>query len=155
MNERYYPKPSHLQERRLQPLNKPVTTLAKILQNTEIAPSIYKMAIQAPNIVENAKPGQFMHIRCTSGLYPLLRRPMSIADINKKTGTVKIIYRVVGEGTELLSRKLPGSLIDVLGPLRKGFPLPERDNSIITGGGIGVAPLIYLAKTIAENDAQL
>ena len=108
-------------------MNKPVTTLAKILQNTEIAPSIYKMAIQAPNIVENAKPGQFMHIRCTSGLYPLLRRPMSIADTDKKTGTVKIIYRVVGEGTELLSETSwqPNRCIRALG---NEFPCRKKDN---------------------------
>ena len=129
-------------------MNKPVADFSQILQ-TPKSPNIYKMAIQAPNIVENANRSIHaypMH----KGIIPTLRRPMSIADTDKNSA-VKI-YRVVGEGTELLSQKHPGSLIDVLGPLGTNSPCRKRTTSIIIGGGIGVAPLLHLAKTIAENN---
>lgn len=131
-------------------MSTPMVSLAEIIQNTEIAPDIYKMELQASEIAQKANPGQFLHIRCSDTLSPLLRRPISIADVDKKAGKIKIIYRVVGEGTHLLCQKKPGSRIDLIGPLGKGFPLPNKGKtSIIIGGGIGVAPLFYLAKKIS------
>ena len=133
-------------------MSTPIVSLAEITQNAEIAPDIYMMELQAPEIAQNANPGQFLHIRCSDTVSPLLRRPISIADVDEKTGKMKIIYRVVGEGTHLLCQKTPGNRVDIIGPLGKGFPLPDRGKtSIIIGGGIGVAPLLYLAKKIAEE----
>lgn len=133
-------------------MNTSVVSLANIIQNVEIAPDVYSMELQAPDIAQNANPGQFLHIRCSDTLSPLLRRPISIADVDKKTGKLKIIYRVVGEGTQLLCQKTAGSRLDIIGPLGNGFPLPEKGKtSIIIGGGIGAAPLLYLAKKIAAK----
>ena len=83
-------------------------TFASIMQNTQIAPDIYLMEIQSAETAEAARPGQFLHIRCTDSLSPLLRRPISIADADKKTGNIKIIYRVVGQGTPAALQKEAG-----------------------------------------------
>lgn len=133
-------------------MSTPIVSLAEIIQNSEIAPDIYRMELQAPEITQKANPGQFLHIRCSDTVSPLLRRPISIAQINEKTGNMGIIYRVVGEGTQLLCQKSPGSRVDIIGPLGRGFPLPDKDKtSVIIGGGIGVAPILYLAEKIAQQ----
>ncbi|HQE05511.1 MAG: dihydroorotate dehydrogenase electron transfer subunit [Tepidanaerobacteraceae bacterium] len=127
-------------------------TFASIMQNTQIAPDIYLMEIQSAETAEAARPGQFLHIRCTDSLSPLLRRPISIADADKKTGNIKIIYRVVGQGTQLLCRKRPGDSLDIIGPLGQGFPMPDEGQTpVIVGGGIGVAPLLFLAKSVVKE----
>ncbi|WP_274964244.1 FAD-binding oxidoreductase, partial [Tepidanaerobacter syntrophicus] len=131
-------------------MRKPVVLMAPIVQNTEIAPGIYNMKLEAPDIAKTAEPGQFLHIRCSQALAPLLRRPISIADADEKNGRIDIIYRVVGEGTKLLSEKLPGEKSDIIGPLGNGFYMPPKDSyPIIIAGGIGTAPILYLAKKIA------
>lgn len=131
-------------------MSTPVVKLAEIIKNEEIVPNIYKMKIQAPEITQSVNPGQFLHIRCSDTVSPLLRRPISIANVDEKAGIIEIVYRVVGEGTQLLCQKPQGSRVDIIGPLGRGFPLPDKSKtSIIIGGGIGVAPLLYLAKKIA------
>lgn len=129
----------------------PIVSLTRILQNKQIGPDIFSMVIKAPKIALRATPGQFIHIRCSKALSPLLRRPISIASIDEKQGNLQIIYRVVGVGTKLLSQKPEGDMVDIMGPLGKGFPLPEKGKApILIGGGIGVAPLLFLAQGIAE-----
>lgn len=136
-------------------LSSPIVSLAEIIRNTEISPDIYEMELQAPEITEKANPGQFLHIRCSDTVSPLLRRPISIAYADHKIGKMGIIYRVVGRGTQLLCQKDPGSRLDILGPLGKGFPMPDKDKTpIIIGGGIGVAPLLFLAQKIAQNKTR-
>lgn len=130
--------------------NKPVAVMAPIVQNVEIAPGIYNMRIEEPVIAKTANPGQFLHIRCCQTLAPLLRRPISIACADEKNGWIDLIYRVVGEGTKLLSEKLPGEKLDIIGPLGNGFSMPpEGSYPIIIAGGIGTAPILHLAKKIA------
>lgn len=126
---------------------------AKILSNKKIYDSYYKMALKTPYIARNAKPGQFVQVRCTSGIEPLLRRPFSIHRVSGKG--IEILYEVVGNGTEILSRKKSEEYIDVLGPLGTGFSLPRAQGpgprAIIVAGGIGVAPLVFLAEELAKK----
>jgi dihydroorotate dehydrogenase electron transfer subunit len=124
----------------------------QVVENVEISPMIYQMSLMAPEVARAADPGQFLHLRCSESYSPLLRRPISIAGADKGKGTLKIIYRVVGEGTRWLSRRKPGEVLDVLGPLGRGFPLKERP--VLVGGGLGVAPLMFLARRIAETSPQ-
>lgn len=128
-----------------------------IVGNKELFPRVYKMVIISPSAAETAVPGQFLHIRCSEGFSPLLRRPISISGVHTDEGTVEIIYRVVGEGTKWLSKRAPGYDLDILGPLGHGFPLPATGaNPVLVGGGLGVAPLLFLAQRIAElRDANL
>ena len=98
---------------------------AKILSNKKISDSYYKMTLDAPYIAKTAKPGQFVQIRCSDGLDPLLRRPFSI----HRAKDLEILYEVIGKGTEVLSERKPGEHIDVLGPLGNGFGLPSAVSS--------------------------
>ncbi len=94
-------------------------------------------------------PGTFLHIKPnTTGTDPLLRRAFSIFDYDETTGTIEILYKVVGRGTEILSRVRPGETLDVLGPLGNGFDLPLTiDNLVLVAGGVGIPPLYLLAKS--------
>lgn len=89
--------------------------------------------------------GQFLEIRVTENIEPLLRRPISIFNIEEDI--VEFIFQVKGKGTEILYTKQEGEEIDILGPLGKGtFNFQNKQNIAIIGGGIGIFPLYELAK---------
>jgi len=125
---------------------------AKILSNKLVGHVYYKMVLDAPYIARKAKPGQFVQIKCSDGLEPFLRRPFSIHRVN---GNIEILYEVVGKGTDILARKKEGEFLEILGPLGNGFAMPRKTNSepraIIIAGGIGAAPLVYLAEELARE----
>jgi NAD(P)H-flavin reductase len=98
--------------------------LAKILRHEAAAPGHYRLTFAAPEMARVAEPGQFVHVRCGDTLDPLLRRPLSLHGIDRAAGTLTLLYRVVGRGTELLSRLPAGATLDVMGPLGRGFYLP-------------------------------
>ncbi len=102
------------------------------------------------------KPGQFIHLKLGNdnlSLDPLLRRPFSIHDYKEDTGIISIVYRVVGRGTRIMSKLQAGQLIDFLGPLGSGFSLEFRNQEIhVLGGGIGLAPLYFLASTLCREN---
>ena len=115
------------------------------------------MTLEAPYIAKNAKPGQFIQVRCSNGLDPLLRRPFSIHRLKAQGSRLKgieILYEVLGKGTELLAGKKKGESLNVLGPLGNGFTMPSafslQPSAILVAGGIGVAPLIFLAEKLKE-----
>ncbi len=117
----------------------------EILENREVAEDTFSLKIDNPALFDS-KPGQFFMVQVSDSVCPLLRRPFSIADFNDKH--IEIIYKVVGEGTRILSKKNKGEFIDLLGPLGNGFEIEKTDKKIfVVGGGIGVAPLIYLTNT--------
>lgn len=125
----------------------------KVLFNKKITSDTYCLGLEAPEIARTAKSGQFVMMRTGSGYDPLLRRPFSIAGI---TGdTVHILYRVVGKGTAIMAGILEGHVLDVLGPLGKGFVADEREGKcLLVGGGIGVAPLYFLCSTLEGKDVE-
>ncbi len=129
---------------------------ATLKENNMVATHIYQLKLHCPEIAISAIPGQFVHIRCSELLIPLLRRPFSIAVADERSGTLDIIYKVVGEGTLILSKKKPGDVIDVMGPLGSGFPLPPpaAGKLLLIGGGMGTAPLLFLAKMAAKEMAS-
>jgi dihydroorotate dehydrogenase electron transfer subunit len=123
----------------------------KVIENISIAPDIYSMRVLHPRAVAVAEPGQFMHVRCSNTTAPLLRRPLSIAGIDRDAGVIRFVYRVVGEGTRILSEMVPGQELDMLGPLGTGFPIPDdKTNAVLIGGGVGVAPLLFLCQRLSE-----
>lgn len=133
-------------------LNKKV----KILSKKEVAPNIYLAKLKAPEISQEALPGQFIHIKCSKDNYPLLRRPISIHRIDKENGEICILFQIVGEGTKLLSQKAVEDDLDVLGPLGNGFNIyPESKKIMIIGGGIGVAPLLALSEESMEQGKEV
>lgn len=121
-----------------------------VVRQKEIARNIFELTLQG-QIVQDMNPGQFVHIRVSDTLEPLLRRPISIANIEKEAEEFTVIYRAGGRGTQLLSQKQVGDEVDVLGPLGNGFPVDavkEGDTCLLVGGGIGVPPLYELSKQL-------
>lgn len=116
---------------------------------------VYRLTLRAPAIAAHAKPGQFVMIACAQGGYdPLLRRPFSLHQTSAE-GTVQIFYKVVGRGTQQLAAVVPGQELSLLGPLGRGFCLIEDSPVCLVGGGIGIAPLLFLARqVIAAQPAQ-
>ena len=132
--------------------------LCKIVAQAEIAEHIYELTLQGELVREMNEPGQFVHIKVSDQLDPLLRRPISIAEINKNENQFKMIYRAGGKGTNLLSKKQPGEFLDVLGPLGHGFPVDEAntgETALLVGGGIGVPPLYELSKQLVSNGVKV
>lgn len=125
--------------------------LGKIVKNNMVAKSIYEMVLSVPEIAKKSKPGQFVNLRLTGKLDPLLRRPISLHDINAEDGTISMLYLVVGEGTTMMSEMEAGETIDVLGPLGNGWNCEmPGENAVVIGGGIGIAPLYPLVKELRE-----
>lgn len=119
----------------------------EILDTTKIIDGIYKFKIKAPEIAKIAKAGQFLEIQVSSTGETFLRRPISIYNIDKEA--VEFIFQVKGKGTEILSHKKIGDIINVLGPLGNGtFTVKEYKKVAIIGGGIGTYPLYELAKEL-------
>jgi len=125
--------------------NKKIT----VVRNEEVAPGCRLLCLEAPEIAAGAAPGQFMHLLCAGGQDPILRRPLSIHYADRESGQVYILYRVAGKGTALLARRGPGELLEVMGPLGRGYTLPAPGERVaVLGGGIGVAPLLFLIREI-------
>ncbi len=125
-----------------------------VLSHKEIARDIYEMVLQGELVHEISAPGQFLHIKVGRGVEPLLRRPISIANIQKETSSLTIIFRAEGKGTKLLADVSVGASVDVLGPLGNGFPIDSLDKgktALLVGGGIGVPPLYELTKQLNDQ----
>ncbi|MEJ5366464.1 MAG: dihydroorotate dehydrogenase electron transfer subunit [Desulfosoma sp.] len=117
---------------------------AKILENHREAEGIHRLVLYAPRIVPTARPGQFVMVRVASeGSDPLLARPFSFHRLHKDDGLFEILLRVVGTGTRILSQRPPGTAVDVVGPLGRGFTPPSGPHETVAfvAGGIGIAPL--------------
>lgn len=110
-----------------------------------LAHDIYSMVITTEQIAKEAKPGQFISVYSRDGA-SLLPRPISICEIDGNR--LRIVYRVAGKGTKEFSGYRPGDQVRIMGPLGNGFPLEaaEGKKALIIGGGIGIFPLLELAK---------
>lgn len=124
-----------------------VNIKAKLLKKEELISGIFKFSVQADEIVNTAKPGNFIEIRVKDDIEPFLRRPISIYNMDKEKGILEFIFQVKGKGTTILSKRSEGELIDIVGPLGFGtFKYSSYENLAIIGGGIGIFPLYELAK---------
>ncbi|WHH59535.1 dihydroorotate dehydrogenase electron transfer subunit [Petroclostridium sp. X23] len=129
------------------------TYLCLITYKKEIAPGIIDMRIKSEEIAQQAQPGQFLNIKCCNGLNAILRRPISICDVDVEKHEVRFIFQIKGEGTKLLSSKSIGEQLDILGPLGTAFALEQQySNPLLIGGGIGTFPLLYLAKKLDREN---
>lgn len=126
----------------------------EIVSQEKIAMNVYELILKGTELAKLASQGQFLHIKVNAGSDPLLRRPISIAQIDKEKGQLTVIYRAEGRGTSLLGLKQAGELISVLGPLGNGFPITEIKKSevaLLIGGGIGVPPLYELSLQLKKK----
>jgi len=122
----------------------------KIVSNKRIAPSIYKLILKG-DTSSITNPGQFVNILIPN---KYLRRPISICDYDSKSLT--LIYKVVGEGTSILSNMTINKELNLLLPLGNGYSLPKKYSSfLLIGGGVGVPPLYNLAKQLIKRKKKV
>ena len=124
---------------------------ARVLKNEPLAEGVFSLLLQTV-FAEEAVAGQFVSVYSRDGAR-LLPRPISICQIDRDAGTLRLVYRVVGRGTEEFSRIKAGECLRVLGPLGNGFAreagtLPDCRRPILIGGGIGIPPMVGLAETL-------
>ena len=130
---------------------------AVVASQEQLADGIYSMWIQT-QAADTAKPGQFISMYTTDGS-KLLPRPISICEIDRTRGMLRVVYRVTGEntGTEQFSKLKSGDTIPVIGPLGNGFPYEKAEGKkvFLMGGGIGVPPILELAKRMKCEKKQI
>ena len=131
----------------------------QVLWNKKVGPGYYKIGLNCHREYSEANPGQFVMLRICGQIEPLLRRPFSIHRLILQNGQFKgieILYKVVGKFTKKLSELKKNDLIDMLGPLGKGFSIPKNIKRIfIAAGGIGVAPIVFLASQLKNNNVDI
>jgi len=115
--------------------------------------NIYLLWAKEPSIAKAAEPGQFVMVCTSDNNERILRRPLGIYRVNNK-GEIALLYEVVGKGTEWLAQRRKGELIDILGPLGHGFDVASQ-RLLLVAGGIGVAPLIFLAERAVAEGRQV
>ena len=130
----------------------PIQEACRILDHQSLTPNTFKLTLISNYLSAHAKAGQFAMVKIDNSQDPLLRRPLSFHQIKPEHKTVEIVYEVVGRGTALLSQRKIGDNVDLIGPLGNGFDLTGGEKfSLIVGGGIGIAPMYALAKTLAAH----
>ena len=154
---------------------------ALVLANENIASGIFDLRLKAATIVKHAAPGQFVSVY-SNDRSRLLPRPISICGADPETGELRLVFRVAGRGTEEFSKLKPGETVDLTGPLGNGFPLErafpedslkeaggkeaggtETDGMesgagktvFLIGGGIGIPPMVQLAKSLQEKSNEI
>lgn len=125
----------------------PMQKICKLVQTEKLNADTYSFLLDAGELAQTAKAGQFVNITCGSFT---LRRPISICDV--QGDMLRIVFQVRGEGTAWLAEQKVGAELDVLGALGHGYTFPETGKVLVVGGGIGVPPMLYTAKC-APNGA--
>lgn len=122
---------------------------AEVASQSRITEDIFSLIIKTKEIADDAVPGQFVSL-FSKDASRLLPRPISICEINRSKGTIRLVYRIAGAGTEEFSKYISGDTVRVMGPLGNGFHL-EASEPILIGGGIGIPPMLELAKQFSMN----
>lgn len=120
--------------------------IAGVISQEVLATGVYSMWIKTDKIAKISKPGQFIDLYCKEGSR-MLPRPISICEIDEEKNALRIVYRILGKGTEEFSAYQAGDEIRILGPLGSGFPISDK-KAILIGGGIGIPPMLELAKSL-------
>ncbi|MBF0447724.1 MAG: dihydroorotate dehydrogenase electron transfer subunit [Magnetococcales bacterium] len=127
---------------------------ASVVFNQPLSENKYLLRLLAPEVVKRTRPGHFIHLNCHPSL--TLPRPFSIMDADSGLGTLDVFYQVVGEGTEYMSRWQAGSKTTLLGPVGVPFEHPGKSTyALLIAGGIGYAPLDFLARQLKKSGIEL
>ena len=123
---------------------------AEVLAHEQFEANQFILRLKAPKCARRAMPGTFVHLTCDESLP--MRRPLSIMRADPERETIDVLYKTVGQGLELLSKKRTGDRISSLGPIGNSFvPHPQRPRTLLVGGGVGIPPMIFLAESLRER----
>jgi dihydroorotate dehydrogenase electron transfer subunit len=127
---------------------------APVLAHTAFDGAQFLLRLQAPGCAARATPGSFVHLRCSDDLP--MRRPLSIMRADAAAGWIEVLYKVIGLGSQALSRAKVNQVLSVMGPIGHGFvPHPQRPRVLALGGGVGIPPMIFLVEQLkARDDAE-
>lgn len=121
-----------------------------ILKNTRLEGNFILLELQSAEKFEEIKPGQFVEILVPECKDTFLRRPVSIHDVDYQHNTLKFLIKIVGCGTETISRMKKGETLNVIFPLGNGFSMPQTHKVLFVGGGYGIAPFLYFGKLLNQ-----
>ena len=117
-----------------------LTIQAELIHTEQVAPEHHLLRLGCPPVAEQAQPGQFVTVRVANTDAPLLRRPFSIMNVNRAEGSIELLIRVVGRGTQMLAEATPGTYFDLVGPTGQPFLRPDSPEEVLlVAGGVGVA----------------
>lgn len=131
-------------------------SLEKIISHRIIDPltGLYQLVLRG-GVASAARPGQFVHLKVGATTDPLLRRPISIAHIDRPQGEITLFYRVTGRGTALLTGVKEKETLSVIGPLGNGFTVPQEGELLLLAGGIGIFPLFSLLDAVDRSRVKV
>ena len=134
-----------------------ILATGEVLSHKKYGEHFHSLTIVAPEIGSSIRPGQFVNVRCGENRSNIIRRPFSVYRVHKRGGwasTIEIVFDIRGPGSRYLSELRGHAIVDLLGPLGRGFQLPKRRaHCLLIGGGIGATPLFFLADEL-RNDGH-
>ena len=137
----------------------PLDVAAEVISNVHLSPDYNVVALAAPEIAEQALPGQFVMVKAGDRLEPLLRRPFSVFEVLRENGRIiglSLLSKRIGPSTTLIYEAKPGDRIQCLGPLGRPFvPVAASDEAWLVAGGVGLAPFATLAQVLRERGADV
>lgn len=133
---------------------KKIQNTYKVVSNSPVNGTYYRLVLDAPLLAKAVKPGQFVQIKVSDNFEPLFRRPFSV--FRAKSGKVEVFYEPVGKGTRILTSRKKGDTLDVLGPLGTPFSMPAKTvrQIVFVAGGIGVAPFMLFSDELKKHPAE-
>lgn len=130
-------------------------THGQVLSIQNIGSDVFVMRLFCPEIAKVARPGQFVHVKCGNDRDYILRRPFSIHRVTSDSA-FELLIRKVGRGSGYLASAAPQSQLDMIGPLGRGFDIPEDTRkAVVVAGGLGVAPIMFLAEQLIARHIRL
>ncbi len=128
--------------------------IGEILKNEEVAQDCFLMRVALHSTFADPQPGQFLMLRISGISEPFLARPFSIYSFQREKDfcQVDLLYQVVGKGTQILAGLIKATQVEIIGPLGNGFEIPQNaQNLVLIAGGMGVAPLSFLAENLEKK----
>lgn len=119
----------------------------------DLAGKAFRITLYSPDIASRTRPGQFVMVRTGVAKDPLLRRPFSVHQTTSD-GHLQLLLKVVGRGTAILAKSRVGESISLFGPLGNGFAINKEKPSVLVAGGLGIAPMLLLAKVLSRDKSD-
>jgi dihydroorotate dehydrogenase electron transfer subunit len=136
-------------------MNKTIQNL-RVVQNEQLNHDTYRIVVRAPEKLGTIVPGQFVNVYIPDSATTFLRRPLSIHDVDVDKNTFSLLIKAVGDGTRKLVQIEPQKDLDIVYPLGNGFSEPNKNEHVLLiGGGVGIAPMMHLARHAVQKDANV